>query len=65
MIDSSRTYKVFKESPTPDIWVCTICPNFKIQINPLKYNKLNAGQKRRALEIEADKHIAQSHSSGV
>jgi len=57
-----NVYKIFKAGITPDIWVCTICSNFKIQINPLRYNKLNSGERRAALETDADKHITQHHS---
>jgi hypothetical protein len=52
-------YKIFK-STTPDVWVCTIC-QLKIQINPYRYNKLNSGQRRRVLETQAEKHIAEQH----
>ena len=54
-------YKIFKEGRTADVWVCTLCPKVEIHINPEKYQALNAGKRRRALEIQADKHIGQEH----
>jgi hypothetical protein len=62
VMSEPNIYKIFKTSTTPEVWVCTICPRFEIQINPRKYNKLNSGQKRRALETEADKHMVKQHS---
>jgi len=53
-------YKTFREH-SKDLWICVQCPNFKIQTSPGKYYKKPAGSKRRALEADANAHVAEIH----
>ena len=59
---TKNIYKIFSEGRTPDVWICTLCPHVEIRINPEKYYKQNASQRRRALEVKADQHIAKDHA---
>ena len=53
-------YKTFRKR-SKELWICTGCTNFKIQISPGKYYKKPAAAKQKALEADADTHIAETH----